>query len=192
MAKLVAMTGPWVVAMIIPREVDQTDNDYRKALGYKAVAAETQSQYIERMVGLVTLYAAMLQTPPTSVQADQIRAGAKDEVVPGALLLPRLWTWLARLTSNAALMRQSAAPHILAAIVETAGDTAMAAFKKEMVKLRVALWKKCVAPDGGNDPDPIGGNEGEGKAGRVRLALLLEQWQTKGSIGIDGAIPLGQ
>src|ERR1700733_1476392 len=102
----------------------------------------------------------MLQTPPTSLQADQIRAGAQDEVVPGALLLPRLWTWLARLTSNAALMRQSAAPHILAAILEAAGDTAMAAFKKEMVKLRVMLWKKCIAPDRGNDPDPIGGNEG--------------------------------
>lgn len=147
------------------------------------------------MVGLVTLYAAMLQTPPTSVtlgqgiQANQICAGAKDEVVPGALLLPRLWTWLARLTSNAALMRQSAAPHILAAILETAGDTAMTAFKKEMVKLRIALWKKCVAPDRGNDPDPIGGAEGEGKAGRVRLALLLEQWQTKGYIGVNGTLP---
>lgn len=148
------------------------------------------------MVGLVALYAAMLQMPPTSVtlgrgvQADQIRAGAKDEVVPGALLLPRLWTWLARLTSNAVLMRQSAAPHMLAAILETAGDTAMAAFKKEMVKLRVVLWKKCVAPDRGNDPDPIGGTEGEGKAGRVRLGLLLEQWQTKGYVGVEGSIPL--
>lgn len=148
------------------------------------------------MVGLVTLYAAMLQTPPTSVShgqgvyADQIRLGAKNEVVPGALLLPRLWTWLARLTSNVILMRQSAAPHILAAILETTGNAAMMAFRKETAKLRTVLWRKCVAPDHGNDQDPIGGTDGEGKAGRVRLALFLEQWESKGTIAVAGALPL--
>lgn len=166
-------------------------------MGYKPISVqESQSQYIDRMVGLVTLYAAMLQTPPTSVlqgqgvQADQIRAEAKNEVVPGALLLPRLWTWLARLTSNPTLMRQSAAPHILNAILETSGNIAMMAFKKEMTKFRMALGRKCVLPDHGQDPDPIGGTDGEGKAGRVRLALFLEQWQTKGFIAVQGATAL--
>lgn len=148
------------------------------------------------MVGLVTLYAAMLQIPPTSVMqgqgvhADQIRAEAKNEVVPGALLLPRLWTWLARLISNPILMRQSVAPHILTAILETSGNIAMMAFKKEMVKLRTMLGRKCVEPDQTQDADPLGGTTGEGKAGRVRLSLLLEQWQAKGFIDSHGATPL--
>lgn len=151
----------------------------------------------------------MLQTPPSAITSSpsssfaqpsapsldptQILQTATDEVVPGALLLPRIWTWISRLSSNKALMSQSAAPHVLAAILETAGDRAMVCYKGQMAKMCVAIARKCAEDEAnaavgntGGEDGPIGGHEGEGKAGRVRLALFLEKWQTDGKIAPHG------
>lgn len=149
-----------------------------------AASGETTSQYIDRMAGLVYLYAAMLQLPPTSVQPSR----AKDDIVPGSLLLPRIWTYLSRLISQPYLMSLAPAPHVLAAVLEAAGDVALVVFGKQMAKLSNTIRMKCEMADRG-DPNPIGGSDPEGKAGRVKLMLLVEKWHTEGMLNPKGSIP---
>ena len=125
------------------------------------------------MGGLVTLYAAILQTPTQTITS---REAAQR--IPMYLRFPRFWTWLARLVGNSDLMSDSAAPHILACALETAGDRAMETWGKQMVKLQTTLGRKAFEADG--SVGLLGGEEG--KAGRVRLGLLLDGWQKSGAI----------
>ena len=125
------------------------------------------------MGGLVTLYAAILQTPTQSTTS---REAAQR--IPPYLRFSRFWTWIARLVGNSDLMSDSAAPHILACALETAGDRAMETWGRQMHKLRTVLGRKAFEADG--SVGLLGGEEG--KAGRVRLGLLLDGWQKNGAI----------
>jgi hypothetical protein len=80
-------------------------------------------------------------------------------------------------------MRNSVAPHVLAAALETAGDRALEVYGRQMAKIRDALGRKAF-----DTADPIGGSleGGEGRAGRVRLGLMLEQWVMDGYLRPDG------
>ncbi|KAF9508515.1 hypothetical protein BS47DRAFT_1397742 [Hydnum rufescens UP504] len=177
-AKLISMSSHWIVGTVIGREPNQSDEDYRKSLGYRpASSGETTPQYIERMGGLVTLYAAILQTP---IQTTTSREAAQR--IPAYLRFPRFWTWLARLVGNSDLMSDPAASHLLACALETAGDRAMEVWGKQMVKLRAALGRKAFEADG--SVHLLGGEEG--KAGRIRLGLLLDAWQKNGAIHPPG------
>lgn len=80
-------------------------------------------------------------------------------------------------------MADRAAPVILSCALETAGDAAMAAWGKQMVKLRSALGRKASELEEPGKP-LIGGPDG--KAGRIRLRLLLEKWVANNELRPEG------
>ncbi|KAF8331480.1 GLE1-like protein [Cantharellus anzutake] len=173
MAKLVQMSSHWVVGAVITRESGQSDEDYRIALGRRPESSgETTVQYIERLGGLVTLYAAILQTPyQSNLPAEQLHQ------IPTYVRLPRLWTWIIRLVNHPGLMADRAAPVILSCILEATGEVASAMWPRQMAKLRSVLLQKASEPEQPGS-SLIGGPEG--KAGRVRLKLLMEKWEKDG------------
>jgi nucleoporin GLE1 len=169
MAKLVELTGGWVVGMIVPPKPGQTEAEYRVTLGYRS--GESTVQYIDRLTGLLTLYTAILQSPlPPALQSDPSKA-------PYTFQLARLWTWLARILGTPTLLTNTAAPSLLAAAIETGGDRAVEAWGKQITKIRNTLGRKVMEEGSSN---VIGGQEGN--AGKVRLGLLLEKWAKEGKL----------
>ena len=148
-----------------------SDADYRKALGYQPEASgETSVQFIDRVIGMITLYAAVLQTPPLTPD---------PSTTPYPFQFPRLWTWLARMMSNEVLLRDRAAPQLIFAVVETTGNSLQFAYGKQITKLRRGLRNRCLMD--GALGEAVGGKEG--KAPRMRLGLMLEKWESEGKIG---------
>lgn len=130
------------------------------------------------MCGLITLFAAILQTPPSGALPSD------PSEITDQLTMARFWTWIARLTGNAALMQNPVAPHVLAAGLEAAGDRAMDVYGRQMMKMVNLLGARAFDNSGVN---PIGGPEGgEGKAGRIRLGILLEEWTKNGPLNPEG------
>lgn len=85
-------------------------------------------------------------------------------------------------------MSNPIAPHVVAAGLEIAGDRAMEVYGKQMVKMRDLLGRKAFDATGASG-ELIGGREsGEGKAGRVRLGLVLEEWVKNGKLNPPGRI----
>lgn len=101
--------------------------------------------------------------------------------IPPAFQLPRLWTWLARVLSDAPLLQDRAAPQLIAAVIETGGDKAAEVWGKQIGKVRVMLGKKCFEQ---GSSAAIGGKDGN--AGRVRLGLVLEKWDKEKKINPAG------
>jgi len=179
MAKLCQMSSHWVIGTVISRGPGQTNDEYRIALGQRPESSgETIVQYIERLGGLVTLYAAILQTPYQSTLSVE-----RLEQIPEYVRLSRLWTWIARLVNHPGLLADRAAPVILSCVLETAGDVAMAMWGKQMAKLQSVLSRKVSEPEEASNT-LIGGPDG--KAGRVRLKLLLEKWLANHELRPEG------
>ncbi len=80
-------------------------------------------------------------------------------------------------------MADRAAPVILSCALETAGDAAMAVWGKQVVKLRSALGRKVSEPE---EPGKILVGGPDGKAGRIRLRLLLEKWLANHELRPEG------
>ncbi|KAG8905447.1 hypothetical protein FRB99_008944 [Tulasnella sp. 403] len=174
MARLVGRTGGWAVGAVVPRYEGQSDDDYRKSLGYPpATSHETSTQFIDRLVGMMTLYAAILQTPPTSP------GGAS---VSHPFQIPRLWTLLARLVSTPQLVADRALPQVLYALIETGGDRLLEVYGRQVIKMMKTVGKRCMTE--GPEEELIGGKDGKGA--RVRLGLLLEKWQKEGKVASTG------
>jgi nucleoporin GLE1 len=148
-----------------------SDADYRKALGYQPESTgETTPQYIERVVGMMTLYTAILQTPV---------APDSSSSIPYPFQFTRIWAWLARMLNNDVLLRDRAAPQLIFAVIETAGDSLQIAYGKQISKLRRGLGKRCLLE--GEAGEVVGGKEG--KAPRMRLGLMLDKWEKEGKVG---------
>jgi len=126
------------------------------------------------MVGILTLYAAVLQTSATTSGFAQPAPSS----LPYSFQLPRLWTLLARISSTPQLIYDRAAPQIIYALVETAGDKLLEVYGKQVIKMMKTIGKRCVMDDG---DEVVGGREG--KAARVRLGLLLDKWAKEGKVG---------
>ncbi|KAF8751512.1 GLE1-like protein [Rhizoctonia solani] len=86
------------------------DSEWRKMIGRelegkndpddKPPTLETTSQYTDRMVGQLALYAAILQTSP-------MPAHVEPDSVPAQFRLAKLWTWLARVLNSVELLREA-------------------------------------------------------------------------------------
>jgi len=151
----------------------QSDDEFRKSLGYPpASSSETSSQIIDRLTGMLTLYAAVLQTSASGFGA------VAPSSLPYHFQLPRLWTLLARIATTAPLIYDRTAPQVLYALIETAGDRLLEVYGKQVVKMMKTIGKRCVMADG---DEVVGGKDG--KASRVRLGLLLDKWQKEGKVG---------
>ncbi|KAG8938028.1 hypothetical protein FRC03_007704 [Tulasnella sp. 419] len=193
MARLVGRSGGWSVGCVVRRYQGQSDDEYRKSLGYKPVnSGETSGQYADRMVGMLTLYAAILQTSPTPSISQGFAPPPYIIPAPYAFQLPRLWTLLSRILSTPRLLEDPSAPQILFGVIEIAGDRALSVYGKQFAKIRRMLMRRCLMSEAELNAagGPIvGGAAGkDGVASRMRLGLALEKWD-KGEapkIGPDG------
>jgi hypothetical protein len=147
----------------------------------KPPTLETISQYTDRIVGQMALYAAILQSPlpsslPFPATPNPLTAGAPTAAIPPMFRLPRLWTLLARMLNSRELLGQAPAPQVLSVILEVAGD--------RLNEVYGAQFKKLMGAVGDAVRNGVGG-EGETPA-RVRLGLLTEKWEREGSFGLEG------
>ncbi|GAB1521028.1 hypothetical protein RhiTH_004118 [Rhizoctonia solani] len=170
-ARLVGRTGGWAPGM--------SDNEWRKMVGRelegkndpddKPPTLETTSQYTDRMVGQLALYAAILQTSPMPAQVE-------PDSVPAQFRLAKLWTWLARVLNSVELLRSCSAPQCLSVVLEVAGDGLCEAYGTQFRKL-MGCVREAVGKGAG----------GEGETGaRVRLGLMVERWDKEGKFGLEG------
>ncbi|KAG8734178.1 hypothetical protein FRC10_011924, partial [Ceratobasidium sp. 414] len=168
-----------------------SDTEWRKMLGLeldgkndpddKPPTLETSSQYVDRLVGQLALYASILQSPlPTSLPfpatPNPLTAGSPHASIPAVFRLPRLWTLLARVLNSRDLQSQAPAPQVLSVILEVAGD--------RLDEVYGVQFKKLMGAVGDAVKNGVGG-EGETPA-RVRLGLLVERWGREGSFGLEG------
>ncbi|QRW20540.1 nucleoporin GLE1 [Rhizoctonia solani] len=170
-ARLVGRTGGWAPGM--------SDNEWRKMVGRelegkndpddKPPTLETTSQYTDRMVGQLALYAAILQTSPMPAQVE-------PDSVPAPFRLAKLWTWLARVLNSGELLSSCSAPQCLSVVLEVAGDGLCEAYGTQFRKL-MGCVREAVGKGAG----------GEGETGaRVRLGLMVERWEKEGKFGLEG------
>ncbi|KDN33508.1 hypothetical protein RSAG8_13401, partial [Rhizoctonia solani AG-8 WAC10335] len=177
--RFVGRTGGWGVAVHLTRKAGTSDNEWRKIIGRelegkndpddKPPTLESTSQYTDRMVGQLALYAALLQTSPipSQIQLDSI---------PPPFRLSRLWTWLARVLNSADLLGSPPAPQFLSVVLEVAGDRLAETYGGQFRKLMKAVGE--VVSKG------VGGESETGA--RVRLGLIVERWEREGKFGLDG------
>ncbi|CCO34354.1 Nucleoporin GLE1 AltName: Full=Nuclear pore protein GLE1 [Rhizoctonia solani AG-1 IB] len=178
-ARFVGRTGGWGVAVHITRKPGMSDTEWRKLVGRelegkndpddKPPTLETTSQYTDRMVGQLALYAALLQTSPLPGQIQL-------ESVPPPFRLPKLWTWLARVLNSPDLLSSPSAPQCLSSVLEVAGDRLCETYGGQFTKLMKAVGEVVAKGVGG---------EGETGA-RVRLGLMVERWEREGKLGLEG------
>ncbi|CCO33534.1 Nucleoporin GLE1 AltName: Full=Nuclear pore protein GLE1 [Rhizoctonia solani AG-1 IB] len=175
----VGRSGGWGVAVHITRKPGMSDTEWRKIVGRelegkndpddKPPTLETTSQYTDRMVGQLALYAALLQTCPLPAQIQL-------ESVPPPFRLPKLWTWLARVLNSPDLLSSPSAPQCLSAVLEVAGDRLCETYGTQFAKLMKAVGEVVAK-----------GVRGEGETGaRVRLELMVERWEKEGKLGLEG------
>ncbi|CAE7150194.1 unnamed protein product [Rhizoctonia solani] len=178
-ARFVGRTGGWGVAVHLTRRPGTSDTEWRKIIGRelegkndpddKPPTLETTSQYTDRMVGQLALYAALLQTSPIPSQIQL-------ESIPPPFRLPKLWTWLARVLNSAELLASPSAPQCLSVVLEVAGDRLAEAYGGQFGKLIKAVGE--VVSKG------VGGESETGA--RVRLGLMVERWSREGKFGLEG------
>lgn len=157
-------------------------------LGY--AAEETSGQYSDRVVGMVTLYFAILQAPLTasapqpsfSFAAPAKLPSSLSSSIPPIFQFHRTWTWLAPISNNNQLSSNKAAPQVIFAVVDVVGNSMMAVYGEQMVKWRRTVGAKCMDESPGGEV--VGGSEG--KATRVRLGLMLQKWEKEGKISGEG------
>ncbi|KAB5589252.1 Nucleoporin [Ceratobasidium theobromae] len=172
-ARFIGRTGGWGVGP------GMSDTEWRKTIGLelegkndpddKPPTIETSSQYTDRIVGQLALYAALLQTWP-------LPAPLKPESISAPFRLPRMWTWLARVLNSPEMLGLSSAPQCLGVVLEVAGDRLFEVYEGQFAKLMKAVSEVVTKGVGG---------EGETGA-RVRLGLMVERWQREGKFGLDG------
>lgn len=103
------MKCPYIVPRYPPRLEGQSDHEYKLTLGYKEIApgrTEDESTYTERMCGIVSFYAAIVQsTPlrPNSVNPYDVKFG---------------WIWVASILN---MHPRPITPYVVAAFFDIAG-----------------------------------------------------------------------
>ncbi|CUA78445.1 hypothetical protein RSOLAG22IIIB_07083 [Rhizoctonia solani] len=123
---LMGRTRGWGVGVHLTRKTGTSDTEWRKLTGRKLEGKndpddkpptlETTTQYTDRIVGQLALYAAILQKSIPS-QLESVL-----ESVPAQFRLPRLWTWLARVLNSREMLGSSSAPQCISVVLEVAGD----------------------------------------------------------------------
>ncbi|KAL5634301.1 hypothetical protein ACGC1H_006195 [Rhizoctonia solani] len=178
-ARFVGRTGGWGVAVHLTRKAGTSDTEWRKITGRelegkndpddKPPTLENTSQYTDRIVGQLALYAALLQTSPipSPIQLDSI---------PPPFRLPKLWTWIARVLNSSELLSSPAAPQCLSVVLEVAGD--------RLAETYGAQFRKLMRSVGEVVTKGVGGESETGA--RVRLGLMVERWEKEGKFGLDG------
>lgn len=134
-------------------------------------------QYSERMGGIVSLWAAILQSSP--LEPPQALApqpsGVKKETlaqVPDWFRPSAGWRWLILIT-RPPLVSLEPTPLLLLEFLEIASQSLFDAFGHQFVKLVACLFDEGIRGD-----KPLAGHKS--RASLVRLELWLEEWDKSG------------
>jgi len=181
-AKLCQRTGGWAIPSPVPsKDVDDTPftpTTRAKASGLRE--EETSADHTARVAGIMRVYFSLLLLPPSAPLSREFHT-------------PRLWTFIARLVRQPALLKSSLATELLSGASRAFAITACLIYQKRLTEtLTVALevggshgrsvwgsqWIKLMAllyEGVTTDPSPLGGSGPEARASRVRLQLEIER-----------------
>ncbi|KAJ2548316.1 hypothetical protein EV175_004874 [Coemansia sp. RSA 1933] len=127
---------PYVIPEYAARKQGQTAEEYLRGIGYKEKEddeLETESIYVERMAGMVALFAAIVQTTDVS-------GIANAQKHPLSIHLG--WTWLARMLN---LRPRTISPLLVHTFLSIAGPSMEAAYGKQFRKLMDTLAGEWIA-----------------------------------------------
>lgn len=142
-------------------------------MGYPpSTLSEFASQSNNRIARMITLYATILQiksSSPLMVGYRQLTISTPIVTTPYPFQFPRLWTLLARIGSSN-LLSDKAAPQIICALLETAGDRLLEVYGVQAWKMLKTIESRCLL---GDFEDWTGEKDVEVTIERERLLDLL-------------------
>ncbi|ESK91667.1 poly + mrna-nucleus export-related protein [Moniliophthora roreri MCA 2997] len=162
-ARIVQRIGGWPIPVVTPNE-DYDGRKWkdvaerRKVMGYKE--DEGASEYMDRVSGVMRLYFAILKIIPTR------------KPLKGMWQMPRVWTWIARLTSNKALLGSVVGAQVLYVALEVLGADAKQIWGKQFIKLMALIYEG--ATTGLGNDKLMGGDSPEGIGARNRVKIAVE------------------
>ncbi|KAJ2706269.1 hypothetical protein FB645_001785 [Coemansia sp. IMI 203386] len=112
---------PYVVPQFFPKKDSQTAEEYLISIGYKEKdddELEPEGIYMERMAGMLALFAAVTQSPAINGK-------------PNPMPVSYAWTWLARMLN---LPPRSISPLLVNTFLSIAGTSLQAAYGKQFNK----------------------------------------------------------
>ncbi|KAF9255264.1 hypothetical protein L218DRAFT_1036289 [Marasmius fiardii PR-910] len=163
-AKIVQRVGGWAIPVygIPPQDHDgrpwKDNEEKKKVMGYRE--GETESEYSDRVMGVMRLYFAILKVVP------------RQRPLSGMWRTTRMWTWMARATSDRGILESPVGAGVLYVALETLGADAKQTWGGQFVKL-IALMYEGASKGLGNGK-LLGGESPEGIAARSRVSLEIE------------------
>ena len=177
-AKLCQRTGGWAIPAPVPSK-DADGTPFTPATHAKAsgLREETSADRTARVAGIMRVYFSLLLLPPSAPLSREFH-------------MPRLWTFVARLIGQPALLQSPLATELLSGTrfcnygivfsrsadrkhtvaLEVGGSHARSVWGSQWVKLMALLYEGITT-----DPSPLGGSGLEARASRVRLQLEIER-----------------
>ncbi|KAI9511977.1 GLE1-like protein-domain-containing protein [Russula earlei] len=157
-AKLCQRTGGWAIPAPVPsKDADGTPFTPATRMKASGLREETSPDHVARVAGIMRVYFSLLLIPPTSALSREFH-------------MPRLWTFIARLVGQPALLQSSLATELLSVALEVGGSHARDAWGSQWIKLMALLYEGVMT-----DPSPLGGSGPDTRASRVRLQLEIER-----------------
>ncbi|KAL0568283.1 Nuclear pore complex nucleoporin component, partial [Marasmius crinis-equi] len=167
-AKIVQRVGGWAIPVygLPPKDFNGrpwSDNaEKKKVMGYRE--GETESEYSDRVMGVMRLYFAVLRIVP--------RKGPLN----GMWQMTRAWNWMARVASDRGLLESPVGAGVLHVALETLGADARQIWGAQFVKLLALLYEG--AAKGLGDGKFMGGETPDGIAARSRVRLEIDSIMT--------------
>ncbi|KAI8318414.1 GLE1-domain-containing protein [Martensiomyces pterosporus] len=152
---------PYIVPQFIGRKPNQSSDEFLRSIGYKEKdddVLETDVMYEERMNGMLSLYAAVLQTTPPNSQ-------------PNPFPVAHGWTWLARITN---LRPRAISPSLVNTFLEIAGASMMAAYGAQFKKALDFIARHWVPAIPLDEPLAV--------ASKSRLSTYMDTYVSTGTL----------
>ncbi|KAJ2714343.1 Nuclear pore complex nucleoporin component [Coemansia spiralis] len=150
---------PYVIPEYIRRQPGQSVTDFMRASGYKeneSSELESEGIYMERMAGMLALFAAIVQTAPVGGS-------------PNPFPIRHGWTWLARMLN---LAPRTISPLLVQTFLSVAGAAMLAAYPRQLPKL-LELASQAWLP-------AVSSKNAAAVAARSNLAGYLDEyWKTR-------------
>ncbi|KAJ8073903.1 Nuclear pore complex nucleoporin component [Marasmius tenuissimus] len=171
-AKIVQRVGGWAIPVYVLPPTDYDGRPWtdvaekKKVMGYRE--GETETEYSDRVMGVMRLYFAILKIVP------------KRGPLGGMWQMTRVWAWMARVVSDRVLLESPVGVGVLHVALETLGADARQIWGAQFVKLLSLLYEG--ATKGLGNGKLMGGETPSGIAARSRVRFEIENIMT----GSDG------
>ncbi|KAJ3915118.1 GLE1-like protein-domain-containing protein [Lentinula edodes] len=167
-AKITQRIGPWALPCPIPeKDFDdrpwKDNQEVRRIQGFRSGedgVIEPQSQYTDRVKGVMRLYFSVLKITP------------KKAPLKKMFQLPRYWTWMARLLGSKTLLATAVGAEVLFVALEVLGADALQIWGYQFVKMLRVIYDASTEGLGGGKV--LGGTTPDGIAARARVKLEVE------------------